>query len=90
MKTAHVKNFRCIEDSEEFTVADVTCLVGKNESGKTSLLTALYRLNPHADEGPEVQPRAGLPTSQARGVGNTLAEIERCKADLADLAYRLA
>lgn len=47
LKSAHVQNFRCVEDSEPFTVDNVTCLVGKNESGKTSLLTALYRLNPH-------------------------------------------
>jgi len=30
-------------------VGDVTCLVGKNESGKTALLQALYRLNPIRD-----------------------------------------
>src|SRR6185312_17567065 len=34
-------------DSEPFTVGDVTCLVGKNEAGKTALLDALYRLNPY-------------------------------------------
>jgi len=44
---AQVQNFRSVEDSEPFTLDHhVTCLVGKNESGKTSLLTALYRLNP--------------------------------------------
>lgn len=53
LKTAHIQNFRCVEDSEPFTVSDVTCLVGKNESGKTSLLTALYRLNPHDDDDRE-------------------------------------
>jgi Predicted ATP-dependent endonuclease of the OLD family len=40
-----VKNFRCINDSQEFQVGDVTCLVGKNESGKTSVLKALERVN---------------------------------------------
>jgi ABC-type cobalamin/Fe3+-siderophores transport system ATPase subunit len=25
---------------------DVTCLIGKNESGKTTVLKALHRLNP--------------------------------------------
>ncbi len=36
-----VKNFRSIEDSEEFTIGDLTCLVGKNEAGKTAILKAL-------------------------------------------------
>lgn len=42
-----VKQFRSVWDSKEISVDDrVTCLVGKNEAGKTSLLTALYRTNP--------------------------------------------
>ena len=41
-----VKNFKCVEDSMPFKVGPITCLVGKNESGKTALLQALYRLNP--------------------------------------------
>lgn len=43
---AHIHDFRCIEDSEPFSIGSVTCLVGKNESGKTSLLHALEKLNP--------------------------------------------
>jgi predicted ATP-dependent endonuclease of OLD family len=44
---AHVTYYRSAEDSEEFTVEpDVTCLVGKNESGKTNIAQALFRLNP--------------------------------------------
>ena len=45
--TAHVTNFRSAEDSEEFKVGPVTCLVGKNESGKSAILLALAALNPH-------------------------------------------
>lgn len=41
-----ITNFQCIQDSTEFDIGDVTCLVGKNEAGKTALLKALYRLNP--------------------------------------------
>ena len=42
-----VKNFRSIIDSTPVKIQDdITCLVGKNESGKTSFLHALYRLNP--------------------------------------------
>lgn len=44
---AHVTYYRSVEDSGEFPVEPgVTCLVGKNESGKTNVLQALYRVNP--------------------------------------------
>jgi len=42
-----VQHFRNILDSTEVDIQeDVTCLVGKNESGKTAFLEALRRLNP--------------------------------------------
>ncbi len=41
-----VQEFRSIWDSNEITVNDAVCFAGKNESGKTSLLVALSRLNP--------------------------------------------
>ncbi|MDT5016175.1 MAG: hypothetical protein QOD39_2335 [Mycobacterium sp.] len=45
--SARVRMFRNVVDSGEIVFEpDVTCLVGKNESGKTSVLQALYRLNP--------------------------------------------
>lgn len=48
MKLTRVRitEFQSIQDSTEFEIGDVTCLVGKNEAGKTALLKALYRLNP--------------------------------------------
>lgn len=47
LKTVRVHMFRNILDSTEVVVQpDVTCLVGKNESGKTAFLQALWRLNP--------------------------------------------
>lgn len=42
-----VKKFRSILDSTPVRIeSDITCMVGKNESGKTSFLHSLYRLNP--------------------------------------------
>lgn len=41
-----VQNYRSVEDSGEFSIGDLTCLVGQNESGKTALLSALRGLNP--------------------------------------------
>jgi hypothetical protein len=43
---AHVREFKSIWDSNVFKVDKTTCLVGKNEAGKTAILEALYRLNP--------------------------------------------
>jgi predicted ATP-dependent endonuclease of OLD family len=41
-----VQNYRSVEDSGEFAIGDLTCLVGKNEAGKTALLSALRSLRP--------------------------------------------
>ena len=43
---ARVQNYRSVEDSEEFEIGDLTCLVGKNEAGKTALLSAIRGLHP--------------------------------------------
>ena len=47
LKKIHVTHFRSVDDSEEFDVDPVTCLVGKNEAGKSALLLALAALNPN-------------------------------------------
>lgn len=47
LQKVHVTNFRSVDESEEFTVDPVTCLVGKNEAGKSAILLALAALNPH-------------------------------------------
>ena len=41
-----IQNYRSVEDSEEFEIGDLTCLVGKNEAGKTALLSAMRGLKP--------------------------------------------
>ena len=52
LKTALVRKFRSIENSGTVRFEpDVTCLVGKNESGKTAFLEALHQANPFAGTG---------------------------------------
>jgi AAA15 family ATPase/GTPase len=38
--------FRSVEDSNIYEIGDLTCLVGKNEAGKTAILQSLYGLKP--------------------------------------------
>lgn len=45
LKKARVTTYKAVIDSEWFTLDQLTCLVGKNESGKTAILEALEKLN---------------------------------------------
>lgn len=56
LKSVRLQNFRCVKDSGTFKIdKKVTCLVGKNESGKTALLQALNKLNPVIAEDKDFQ-----------------------------------
>lgn len=47
LKDVQIRDYRSVEDSGVVPIEiDVTCLVGKNESGKTAFLQALHLLNP--------------------------------------------
>ncbi|MGY5806569.1 ATP-dependent nuclease [Rhizobium sp. LEGMi198b] len=47
LRTVQIKNFKHILDSSSVEIDDrITCLVGKNESGKSAFLEALRRLKP--------------------------------------------
>ena len=65
-----VKKYKCVDDSDCWHVDQITCLVGKNESGKTALLEALYKLNPveesKADFTKTDYPRKGTLTDEGQ------------------------
>lgn len=50
MVAFRVQHYRSILDSGWVTADDITVIVGKNESGKTSLLKALWKFRPFNDE----------------------------------------
>lgn len=50
LQSFQVRLFRNIVDSGPVQVDEVTCLVGKNEAGKSALLQALHHLNPAKPE----------------------------------------
>jgi hypothetical protein len=46
-----IREYRNIRDSLDIILDDdLTCIVGKNQSGKTNILRALHRLNPRGNE----------------------------------------
>ena len=45
LRKFRVRAFRCIHDSGDITVGDLAAFVGRNESGKTTILQALTLLN---------------------------------------------
>lgn len=56
-----IQNYRSVEDSEEFDIGDLTCLVGKNEAGKTALLSALRALRPSKSQSFEIDETIDYP-----------------------------
>src|SRR4051812_12270996 len=62
LKRAKVTKFRSIDDSGWVEFDDVTCLVGKNESGKTAFLQALARLRPVPGQNGKFDPVMDYPS----------------------------
>jgi predicted ATP-dependent endonuclease of OLD family len=88
--SVRIQDFRCIEDSTEFPITDVTCLVGKNESGKTALLKALYKLKPDVESKAPLEPATDYPKRKWRPEqpipANPPAVTTKWRLDAADVA----
>jgi predicted ATP-dependent endonuclease of OLD family len=50
LKSFRVQNFRNVHDSGWIDVENLTAIIGPNESGKSNLCEALFRLNPYDKE----------------------------------------
>ncbi len=58
---ARVTHYKSIDDSEWVEMDNVTCLVGKNEAGKTAFLKALQKLSPVDGEDGDFDPLVEYP-----------------------------
>lgn len=76
-----VTNFRSIEDSGWVECDDVTTLVGVNESGKSNLLLALWKLHP-AREG-NIDVLHDLPVSKQSSLRNKTKTVKFIEAEFA-------
>lgn len=74
-----VENFRSVENSGWIDCDDVTTLVGINESGKSNLLLALWKLNP-AREG-AIDILHDLPVSKLSSLRKNASEVKFISAE---------
>ena len=84
-----ITEFQSIQDSTEFDIGDVTCLVGKNEAGKTALLKALYRLNPIVEKDGEYNVTLDYPRRAVRDYKDQVEAGGREPAEVIEATYVL-
>src|SRR5215472_9150515 len=77
-----VREFKSIMDSNEVDITDITCLVGKNEAGKTAFLEALYKLNPIVPEHARFDVVEEYPRAH---IGDYMVDVEQKERDAAQV-----
>ena len=82
LKKIRVQEFKSIMDSNDVDRTDITCLVGKNEAGKTAFLEALYKLNPIVPEHARFDVVEEYPRAH---IGDYMADVELKKRDAAQV-----
>lgn len=85
----HITEFQSIRDSNPFEVGDVTCLVGKNEAGKTAVLQALYRLNPYVPSDGHYDVTTDYPRAEVASYQYEAEHGARDPALVTQATYRL-
>ena len=85
----HIKEFQSIYDSTDFDIGDVTCLVGKNEAGKTALLKALHHLNPISESYGDFNVIDDYPRGTVEDYRDAVEKEAREPADVVHATYEL-
>ncbi len=91
MKLTNVRitEFQSILDSNEFEINDITCLVGKNEAGKTAVLKALYRLNPIVKSDGKYDVTDDYPRKEVEDYKQAVENGEREPANVVTATFQL-
>lgn len=90
IRSVRVTNFRSIKDSGEVMVGDVSCLVGKNESGKTNFLQALVRQNPAPGQPSGFDLDDDYPRQELGPVAERLKDPEAARPLAVAVTYELS
>ena len=88
LSKARITNFRSIDDSGWVTIDEITCLVGKNESGKSNFLQALARMNPRAGDPSGFVLTDDFPRHGLNDIEEAF-ENEEVNPDVIEVEYRL-
>ena len=84
-----IRDFKSVRNSTTVEVGDVTCLVGKNESGKTAILQALYKLNPVVAEHAKFDVTDEYPRAEVEEYRQRLESEEADPAIVVEAGYTL-
>ena len=84
-----IKEFRSVFDSTPVEVGDITCLVGKNEAGKTAILQALYKLNPIVTKAARYSVIDDYPRTEVKDYEFDVSNKKRNPATVATAQFRL-
>ena len=79
-----IKNYKCLHDSTEFDIDGITCLVGKNESGKTAILEALHKFNPFDPTDP-----ASIKFDRPNDYPVEIAQSHKLENDIVEVTFSL-
>ena len=90
LKSVRVTEFKSVFDSGEFETGDITCLVGKNEAGKTAVLEALYRLNPVIDSHDNFNVTHDYPRTDVEDYEQLVETGKRKPATVVTAVYELS
>lgn len=90
LKEYRVREFRSIWDTGVIKVDDqTTCFVGKNEAGKTTVLTALYRTNPIRKADAAFDETYDYPKREVEDYRFAVENGEREEAAVVECTYEL-
>lgn len=88
LKSFQVTTYQGVLDSGRVDADEITCLVGKNEAGKTAILKALYRLNPIRSEDSKFSVTDDYPRSEVSDYEDRVAQ-GKGHAQVIQAAYEL-
>lgn len=84
-----ITDFQCVRASNPVRVGNLTCLIGKNEAGKTALLKGLYKLNPVIESDSAYDVVDDFPRSEVEQYEYEVSSAERQPATVSRAEFEL-